>query len=187
MEHTPDAYAAAFRQADDEVTALVRPLSHAQFNWKPAPEKWSVAECIDHLNTLGGGYLPMLEEAARATEPRGAPPYRYDWRGRLFLSGTTERVKLPIRTMKSMAPRPLPLDVADVLGTFQANTRRFLAVVDAMKGLDLGRIRLPSPFLPRLPFLTFPVGALIEGSATHEERHIRQAERVAAEPGFPAA
>jgi hypothetical protein len=28
---------------------LVSGLGHAQLNWKVSPEKWSIAQCLDHL------------------------------------------------------------------------------------------------------------------------------------------
>ena len=60
-----------------EAEALVKPLTHEQFNWKPSSEEWSVAECIEHLNKSGQAYEPAFEQALEKGGPGGAPPFRY--------------------------------------------------------------------------------------------------------------
>jgi len=186
MDSTPDAYADAFRRAQEGVDALARPLSRAAFNWKPSPEKWSVGQCLDHLNRLSKRYLPELEAAVADGGPAGTPPFRYGLRGRLFIKGSSPEVLLKVKTMEAMEPRDGELDPAEVLATFRANTDRYLGILDRARGLDLAKIRLRAPFLPHAP-LTFPLGALLEGNAGHELRHLDQARRVTQEPGFPGA
>ena len=36
-------------------------LNPSQINWKPSPERWSVAQCFDHLLTSNRGYLPIFD------------------------------------------------------------------------------------------------------------------------------
>src|SRR5215510_709389 len=36
-------------------------LTPSQLNWKPSPERWSVAQCFDHLLTSNKGYLPIID------------------------------------------------------------------------------------------------------------------------------
>ena len=33
------------------------PLSNDQLNWKPTPEKWSISQCLEHLNIVDKYYL----------------------------------------------------------------------------------------------------------------------------------
>jgi hypothetical protein len=35
---------------------LVNGLSEAQLNWRPAPEKWSIAQCLDHLTVASSKF-----------------------------------------------------------------------------------------------------------------------------------
>lgn len=46
----------------DETKATFGNLSVSQLNWKPSPERWSVAQCFDHLITSNQGYFPIIEE-----------------------------------------------------------------------------------------------------------------------------
>src|ERR1051325_9855243 len=36
-------------------------LTPSQLNWKPSAERWSVAQCFDHLLTSNKGYLPIID------------------------------------------------------------------------------------------------------------------------------
>lgn len=59
-------------ESQAETLAAVEKLSDAQWSWKAAPEKWSVAECVEHI---------MLAEStlmAQAEKALAAPP-NPDW------------------------------------------------------------------------------------------------------------
>src|SRR5262249_46828789 len=49
----------------DDAKSIVSGLSDAQFNWKPAPGQWSVAQCLKHL-VLTGTIAANGQEAAIA-------------------------------------------------------------------------------------------------------------------------
>src|SRR5215203_4960721 len=36
-------------------------LTVSQLNWKPSAERWSVAQCFDHLISSNKGYFPILD------------------------------------------------------------------------------------------------------------------------------
>src|SRR5215467_10727850 len=37
-------------------------LSTPQLNWKPSAERWSIAECFEHLLTTNKSYFPTFDE-----------------------------------------------------------------------------------------------------------------------------
>src|SRR5690242_19393837 len=59
---------------------LVAGLSDEQLNWKPAPDSWSIAQCLDHLAVTSEKDDQYLTDAiARGREKRrasGAVAYR---------------------------------------------------------------------------------------------------------------
>jgi hypothetical protein len=181
MESTLEAYAEAFESALAGWENLVGTLSADQFNRKPSLRRWSVGQCMDHVNRVSARYLPDLNAALAAGGPPGGPPFRYDMRGRLFIKGTAPVPVVRQKTLREMEPWAGPIDLTAALDGYRRNTAGYLSVLRRARGLDLSRIRMPSPYLPRVPFLTFPVGSLIEGSAGHEHRHLAQARRVVAE------
>src|SRR5688500_18297235 len=115
MESTLEAYAESFESARDGWQDIVGRLSPEQFNWRPTPARWSVGQCMDHLNRVSARYLPDLNAALAGGGPPGEPPFRYDLRGRLFIRGTAP---VPVRrqkTLKEMEPWAGPIDPAAAL------------------------------------------------------------------------
>jgi hypothetical protein len=187
MDATLAAYADAYRRAYGEAAALAEALTPAPFNWKPAPDVWSVAECLVHLNTMNAPYVTAIEEALAEGGPQGAPPFRYGWLARRFIASTGPQPKRKMKTFGRMKPTPSSDYAPDrVLADFKALTDGFLALLARAEAerLDLSRIRIRSPFLP---ILRLPVGAFLEALAGHEQRHLDQARRVKEAPGFPAS
>jgi hypothetical protein len=189
MESTPAAYADAYRRAYDEAAALATSLTPVQFNWKPAPDVWSVAECLVHLNTTNAPYLAAMEQAVEAASakggPRGAPPFRYGRAARRFIAATGPQPGRKMKSPAGMRPAPSSSYAPDrVLADFKALNDGFLALLARAERerLDLSRIRVASPFFP---LLRLPVGADLEALTGHEQRHLAQARRVTEHPAFP--
>ncbi|MGE0392539.1 MAG: DinB family protein, partial [Vicinamibacterales bacterium] len=66
-----DAFRVEFEGFADAAAALAEPLSDDQFNWQPAPDAWSVAQCLEHLNATARSYLPMLDVGIEAAIRQG--------------------------------------------------------------------------------------------------------------------
>ena len=49
----------------DETKQTFGGLSKEQLNWKPAAERWSVAQCFAHLITSNSGYLPIIDSVVK--------------------------------------------------------------------------------------------------------------------------
>ena len=46
-------------------------LSREQFNWRMEPGRWSIAQCLTHLNIVNSKDLGSIEEAIAAGTARG--------------------------------------------------------------------------------------------------------------------
>lgn len=55
-------------ESQAETIAAVEKLSDAQWNWKAAPEKWSVAECVEHIMLAEGTLMGQAEKALAAPQ-----------------------------------------------------------------------------------------------------------------------
>ena len=92
-----DQFRSQFEQLSAEADALTSPLSDEQFLWRPGPDGWSIAECLDHLNATARVYLPVLDEGISDAIRRGVygeGPFKYNWVGRLSVRFTESRVRL---------------------------------------------------------------------------------------------
>ncbi|WP_412063153.1 DinB family protein [Rubrivirga sp. IMCC45206] len=173
---------APFLDARARLAALLEGIDDDTFNARPGPDKWSAAECVVHLNKIAKGYLPVMEEAAARSEPRGEGPFRYGFVARKFVDSLRPGSR-PIPTggpMKPPASEGLRSDIDRdrAVARFDADIDRYLAVIDAAEGLDLARIKIRSPFMK---LLRLPLGAFIEALGVHAVRHVMQAERAVAE------
>lgn len=167
--------------------ALVRAMSDEQANWRPGPERWSVAQCLDHVCIVTGAVMPGLEAIVEDARARGltAPgPFRYGWIGRWFLAAQPSDAGRRTRTPGTYRPSASSIDLAAVTARFESVQARFGRVVAAADGLDLARLRVPSP---ALALLRFPVGIWFRALPQHTLRHLAQAWRVREDARFPPA
>jgi DinB superfamily len=173
-----------FEQVSTDADALVDPLRDEQFHWRPAPDVWSIAECLDHLNATARVYLPKLDEGISEAIRRGgygSGPFRYSWIGRIFV-----RTAEPPSRVRMKAPemfRPIPgRPRHEVMATLREYRVQFIDRLNGANGLDLARARVTSPLSKWLGFSLFAGFALI---AAHERRHLWQARKIVEMRGFP--
>ena len=87
--------------------ALITPLSDEQFTWQPAPDSWSVARCVEHLNVAARLYLPKLDEGIADAIRRGTVRRRPVFLPRAS-AGSSPRSWSRPRASTSRAPKVLP-------------------------------------------------------------------------------
>jgi hypothetical protein len=162
--------------------AVADDLTPAQRLWRPAPERWGVADCCEHLLTVNALYVPRVAAALDAAGPpdaaRDARPWRPTWFGRWFVR-TAGPGGRPIRTFRTFAPPPARPDAPERLLAAQAELH---ALLDRAAGRDL---RVPRVHSPVTRLLTLRAGEALEMLVVHQDRHLEQAARVRREPAFP--
>ena len=177
-------YRRQLRDARSDAEKLVDGLTDAQFNWRPAPGRWSIAECLDHLNN-GWRVLPKLDhKIAAAAEQgiRGEGPYRHPLLGRLYVRFVEPPPRVRVRAPKAYVPTP-DQPLAAVAPRFLELQDEIIRRVIAADGLDLGEIRMSSPITRRFKM---SLGQWFAFLAAHERRHLWQAWQVRKSPEFPA-
>lgn len=178
------AYADAHRESQAQVHGVAGGLTPAQFNWKPGPVSWSVAECVVHLNVVADAYLPGLEAAVADGARRGEGPFEYGFVARK-VRGAVVPGGPALRTGRGLDPSAggrSDVSKPEALAAFDARVGRYVAACERADGLDLARIRVRYPFM-RL--LRLPLGAVLEITGLHALRHAGQARRVTEAADFP--
>jgi hypothetical protein len=158
------------------VQQATKGLSAAQWNFKPAPDRWSVAEVTEHIaaaeDYLMGLVTTQVMKAPARTEAED-----------LKTLDDSVLSKIPDRTVKVKAPEPLV--PTNRYGTPQASLKHFL---DSRAKTE--------EFLKSTPDLRdhavdSPLGKKLDGYewilfiAAHSERHTKQILEVKADPNFP--
>ncbi len=179
-----DAFRRQFEALSAEADALAAPLSDAQFAWQPAPDAWSVAQCLDHLNVTARQYLPMLDEGIADAIRHGlySPgPYAYNWIGRLSVYVVQPTTRFRAKAPKAFQPAP-GRPRHDVMAAFRAYQVQYVDRLRQANGLDLARARVRSPVAR---WLRMPLGSGLAMMVAHQRRHLAQAHRVLDAAGFP--
>jgi len=170
-------------------------LTADQFWWRPAEDRWSVGECLDHLVLAGEAYLRVLDPAitrARLRERIARRPTRRSLLGNVLVRGVEPPPRLRIPAPKSIRPRRPADPAAEPAAQASAPDgplHRFLDLRDRYArrlgpadGLALGRVRVRSPFVP---LVSVNLDIALRIITSHERRHLHQLEQVLAAPGFP--
>jgi len=161
--------------------AVCAGLSESQFNWRPGEGRWSIAECLVHLNRSVTASLPAFDRAisegrAKGRLAKGDAPSRYGWFSR-WMIGSMEPP--PKRRMKTFSIFAVPVGgtygAATVLPEFVSVRDQLAERVRRADGLDLEGNRTVSP-VTRL--LRMPLGAYLQFVVTHDRRHLWQARQV---------
>lgn len=159
-----------------DVLAATKGLSDAQWNFKQAPDRWSVAEVTEHIAAAEDFLMTMVVEKVMKAPARTE----------------TEDVKaidamilqrIPDRSVKAQAPEPLrPSNKfgspKDSLKHFTENRTKTIKFLTDTK--DLRQHAVDSPLGKKLDGYEWVLFV-----AAHSERHTKQLNEVKADPGFP--
>lgn len=159
-------------------------LTASQLNWRPSADRWSVAQCFDHLLTSNKGYLPIFESVLGGKKPTL-------WEKMPVLPGLAAKLLIksldPASTRKIKAPKsfePAQSDIRpSVIDDFVSQQRAIVEKMKATEHLDLDKIVITSPISAAVTYSLMDAYRII---VVHEQRHFQQAKRVTEESGFPA-
>ena len=163
-------------QTRDGVVAATKGLSEAQMKFKPAPDRWSVAETFEHI-TLGEDLMFQSVTDKIMKAPAGPADRDTAKIDAMILN------MVPDRTQKRQAPGPLvptgrwtPSETLDHFLKSRTRTIEFLKSTPDLRAHASADNPFQQP-LDAYDWLLF-IGA-------HSERHTKQMLEVKADPNFP--
>ncbi|NOT62539.1 MAG: DinB family protein [Acidobacteria bacterium] len=169
-----------FDDATKQTLDAVTKLTDAQWNYKAAPEKWSVGETLEHITITEGFLLKTVQDALAAP---ANPMWAERTRGKIEI---LERRMLN-REIKAQAPEPIvptgKLTRAEVMARFKSHraaTRKLMAVTQA-------EVHAHTQDHPEPTFGTLSAYQWLIFTALHNLRHNLQIEEVKTGAGFPKA
>jgi len=158
------------------VLEATKGLSQAQWDFRPAADRWSVAQVMEHIAAAEDFIRDKLLKEKVMVAPAGEP-------GR-DVKQTDEAVvaKVPDRTHKAQAPEPLvpsnrfgsPDGSVRHFVESRATTEQFLKTTTGLRDHVMDG---PVPKMDGYEFVLF--------IAAHCERHTKQINEVKADPNFP--
>jgi hypothetical protein len=154
---------------------LVSALTAEQIARRPDPGKWSIAECLAHLNITAATVQKLMArgiEQAKQEKRFGEGPFSIGPKGRLLIWIAEPPPKFRIRAPKNVRPPAASDDPLQVLPAFIKAQDEWERLMREQEGLNLVKIKVgQGAFRMRL-------AAVLPWMMAHQRRHLLQAENV---------
>jgi hypothetical protein len=174
-------------QNNDAARAVAGDLTEAQLNWKPSPDQWSIAQCLEHLAVATQGFDKYFSAAltrAQSKSPNTNPPAYKPTR----MGGWLARHVAPEAPRKLRAPKMFrPADASTIQGSlkmFLDEQQKFIDFVGQCQHIDYNKTRIRSPVTP---LMRYSLADAFVITVLHAQRHLAQARRVRESHLFPRA
>jgi len=159
----------------DGVVAATEGLSEAQMKFKPAPDRWSVAETLEHIVLVEGSLLQNVTDKVMKSPPGAAD------RDTAKIDAMVLAM-IPDRSHKAQAAPPVTptgrWTPADTLDRFLKARAKTMALLESTP--DLRAHASDSPLGQQLDAYQW-----VLFMAAHSQRHTKQILEVKADPNFP--
>lgn len=158
-----------------DLIAAVQGLSDAQLNYKPAPDRWSVLECVQHITLASQGIYEFMQQTLKT-------PNDSAWKSTVTDEGFIKNVE--DRSHKAQAAEPLKpshstyKDLASTLKAFNDERDSLINYVNTNQD-DL------RSHIGNLGFAKVDAYQIILLISAHTNRHTQQLNEVKANAGFP--
>ena len=160
----------------ERAVAVVGELTPEQLAKRPAPESWSIAECVAHLTLMNTPFPSLLRAAyddGRRAGKLGSGPFKAGVMGTLLKWSLEPPPRLKFKAKAAF--QPVELGPAErILPDFLATQEDIAACVREAAGLAIDRVKVVSPVDARVTYNGF---AALQIVAAHERRHLWQAEQ----------
>jgi DinB superfamily len=173
-------------EATARAWTLVRSTDPRLFTVRPHPHSWSAAECLSHLSISSEMFLPVLAEALETAEKRGIvsdKPPKMDLLGRVLRWFLEPPIRQRLKTAAPFVPKSVRAK-NEAFGEFSSLQERLLQMLRDARGIDLGKVKVVSPFDKRVRYNVYSAFRII---AAHQRRHLWQAEQAVAALRQPRA
>lgn len=169
-------------EAEARLGKLSEKIPDAVWAQRNDDTRWSVSECIDHLNITSEAYVPLIRKAIGEARqlPAAAGEYRRDPIGAIFgsLTGPLKRMGRfrigRVKTTPDFIPRGQHAKNVSV-AEFRRLQGILIDLVREADGLAIDRVRITSPFGGKIRYNCYSALVMIP---RHQMRHIEQAEEV---------
>jgi hypothetical protein len=169
------------RDAIARAARLVESVDDGAFQNRPDPGRWSMAECLIHLNLTAQAYLPLIDAALASSlegSASGTPPATHRYRRDMMGWVLSKTMEPPVRTRVKTAAAFIPSggrSRGEILEEFTALHEQLIERLHRASGRDLGKMRVASPFNARITYNLYSAFRIIPA---HDRRHLWQAEQV---------
>lgn len=165
------------QEAEDGVLASLKGLSEEQLKFKPAPDKWSVEDCVKHIAVTETALWQMTEGNIKGS-PNPDKRSEIKWSDDEVMKNIEDRTN-KVKTFPAMEPQNTTYKSMDeALASFTENRNKLMEYVKVTEE-DLRN------HVTTMPFASFDCYQMILFIGAHSVRHTKQIEEIKADPNFP--
>ena len=156
-------------------------LEPAIFFRKPSTDKWSIGECINHLNLTLDIYIPQMVKITENKHlyPNQDKEFRYSPIGKMavrsMMPKPNKTIPFKMKTFNKLTPIYLEKDKFKVISDFLKFQESILKLIDGCEGMNLTK---PKIVTAAGPILKMRIGDALHFIVAHNQRHILQAQNV---------
>ncbi len=156
-------------------------LDEKLFNASPAPKKWSVAECIQHLNITLNIYIPqMVNVVKNKNRYLGQKEnFNHSFIGKMVVKSMNPRknneIPMKVKTFGKLKPKSIEYEKHNVLIKFAGFQKDIINIIDGCENMSLEK---PKIVTAAGPILKMRIGDALHFMIAHNRRHILQAQNV---------
>jgi hypothetical protein len=163
------------KQTQSDLIAAVQGLSEAQLNFKPAPDRWSVLECVQHITISSQGLWQMTQGTLKEANDSGLKSQVTDEQ----LIAMVEDRSTKVQTVEPFRPIHSPYhNLNETLDAFNADRNTLIEYIQSTNNDMRGHIA-------RMPFGNIDAYQVVLMISAHTNRHTQQLNEVKADPNFP--
>ncbi|MCU0324348.1 MAG: DinB family protein [Spirosomaceae bacterium] len=143
---------------------------------KPSATKgWSIAQCLEHLNSYGDYYLPEFEKGlSQSTDNQIPKTFKSTWLGKLAIDSMNPTTgKKKFKAFKNHKPST-DLNAQKVVAKFINQQEQLLQIIRNARTKNIQKIKVR---ISIAKFLKLNLGDALQFLIVHNERHIQQAKR----------
>ena len=155
---------------------------------KPAPGSWSVSQVLNHLNSYGKYYLPLIEASLKENTAPASKYFTPGFLGNYFTKSmlpkqgvVKNKMKSPVGHLAASDP-----DSHEMIEEFLTQEYLLLELLAQAESVDLNAIRIP---ISLTKMIRLKLGDVFSFIVAHHERHfvqIRNAMRAIENNRVPA-
>lgn len=137
---------------------------------------WSIAQCLEHLNSYGHYYLPHIKNgiAKHRNNPFSTIRFKSSWVGSYFTRMMDPKTaKKKLKAFKNHIPAQ-NLNAYTVVAEFIHQQEELLVYLEESKKMDLNKIKIP---ISIFKWIKLNIGDVFQFLVAHNERHLQQAKR----------
>lgn len=170
-------------QSREGVVTATAGLSEAQYNFKPASDRWSISEILEHMLIVQEAVLgPIRETLATAPKSESHDPHSIDSIVLTQFTNRSQRFNGPERIHPAGN-----LPFAAALDRVLSNHGRLLAYLESAPDLREHTIEsLPLKAVSKGEHASMDGYQWILAAAAHTQRHTLQILEVKSDPAYPA-